>query len=118
MNIGDLLLSLVADGSKLTPQVEAEAQKAGDAGAKTLNQRMAEGLKTQGLKAFGIAASGAFAIATKGALELQDVQANLIAQTGMSADEAAHTASVINKVAGDNRMSLEQVSGAAERVHN
>jgi hypothetical protein len=118
MNIGDLILRILADGSKLTPAVQAEAKKAGDAGAKTLGESMSSSLKTAGVKAFGVAAAGAFGLATKGALELDKVQANFQAQTGLSAEAASHAADVINKVAGDNRLSLDEVSEAAIRVHN
>lgn len=118
MNIGDLFLQLLADGSKLTPSVVKEAEKAGDAGAKTLGQRLSTGLRTQGTKAFGVAAAGAFAIATKGALELENVQADIQAQTGMLAEDAKRTASVVNRVAGENRASLESVSRIAIGVHN
>lgn len=118
MNIGDLFLQLLADGSKLTKSVTDSAGKAGDAGAKTMNQRLSVGLKTGAVTAFGAAAAGAFTIATKGALELDNVQANFQAQTGVSAEAASHAADVINKAAGDNVLSLNEVSEAAIRVHN
>src|ERR1051325_1331871 len=112
-NIGDLILRLLADGDELQPSVEKAAAEAGDAGAKTLGQKLSGGLKTNGLKAFGVLASAAFGIATKGALQLEEVQSRITAETGASADEAKATAKVINKVAGDERMSLEAVSDLA-----
>lgn len=118
MNIGDLIFSLIADGSKLTPSVEKEAGKAADAGSKTLNSKMASSLRTDGVRAFGVAAAGAFAIATKGALELEDIQNDFQSETGASAEEAKRTGKVINQVAGENQQSLQAVSDAAISIHN
>jgi phage-related minor tail protein len=116
MNIGDLFLQLLADGSKLTPSVQKEAAKAGDEGAKTLGQRLAGGLKTNGLKVFGAAASAAFAVATAGALKLTEVQARFRSETGASADEAKAAAKTINAIAGRERAALEDVADAAISV--
>lgn len=116
MNIGSIFLTLLADGSKLTPQVQQEAQKAGDAGAKTLGQRLGSSLKTEGLKIFGTVASAAFGLATKGALEMENATARFRAETGASGDEAVRVGKLINKVAGDERMALETVTDIAIRV--
>jgi antitoxin component HigA of HigAB toxin-antitoxin module len=116
MNIGSVFLTLLADGSKLAPQVQQEAAKAGDAGAKTLGQRLSGGLKGEAFKVLGGVASAAFGLMTKGALELENVQARIRAETSATADEAAAAAKVVNKVAGDERMSLEAVSDIAIRV--
>ena len=77
MNIGQLFMELVADGARLEPQVVAEAQKAGDAGARTLGQRLSSGLKSGGMRAFGLAATAAFGMASKGALQLEEIQVDL-----------------------------------------
>ena len=116
MNIGAVFLQLLADGSKLTPQVESEAAKAGDAGAKTLGQKLSGGLKGEAFKVLGAAATAAFGIASKGALELENIQARIRAETGATADEAIAAAKAVNKVAGDERMSLEAVSDIAIKV--
>lgn len=109
-------MSLIADGSKLTPSVQKEAAKAGDAGAKTIGQKLGGALRTDGLKVFGAVASAAFGLATKGALELENATARYRAETGASADEAARAGKIINKVAGDERMALESVTDIAIRV--
>lgn len=116
MNIGSVFLQLLADGSKLKPQVEEEAAKAGDAGAKTLGQRLAGGLRTDTFKILGSAATAAFGIATIGALKLQDATARFRAETGATADEAERMGRTINKVAGDEQMSLDAVTDIAVRV--
>lgn len=109
-------MTLLADGSKLTPSVQKEAAKAGDEGAKTLGQKLSGGLKTEGVRIFGAVASAAFGLATKGALELENATARFRAETGASADEAAAAGKVINKVAGDERLSLEAVTDIAIKV--
>jgi hypothetical protein len=116
VNIGDLVLSLIADGSQLTPGVEKEAGKAGDAGAKTLSAKLAAGLRTDGIRAFGAASAGAFAVATKGALEMEDAVARIRSETGASAEEAAQIARSANRIAGDQQQSLATVSDVAIAV--
>jgi minor tail protein len=116
VNIGSIFLTLLADGSKLGPQVEAEAQKAGDEGAKTLGQRLGGALKTEGVRVFGAVASAAFGIASKGALEMENAMARFRAETGATAEEAARVGRVVNKVAGDEQMALEAVTDIAVRV--
>lgn len=116
MNIGDLLLSLIADGSQLTPSVEKEAAKAGDAGAKTLSQRMSAGLKTNGIKALGGAFAAAGAIATQGALQMEDAVARIRSETGATADEAERIAKTSNRIAGDQQQSLQSVTDVAIAV--
>jgi hypothetical protein len=116
LNIGSVFLALLADDSKLAPQVVTAAEKAGDAGAKTLGAKLAGGLKTVGFKAFAAAASGAFAIAAAGAAKLEDVQARIRAETGAGADEAKAAAKAINKAAGDEQASLDDVADVAVRV--
>src|SRR5690242_4172774 len=116
MNIGDLLLSLIADGSKLTQQVTTEAQKAGDAGAKTLNQRMAAGLKGQGGRVLATAFAGAAGAVTAGALQMEDAVARIRSETGATADEAERIARTSNKIAGDQQQSLAAVTDVAIAV--
>lgn len=116
MNIGDLLLSLIADGSQLTPSVEKEAAKAGDAGAKTLSQRMSAGLKTNGIKALGGAFASAAGAVTVGALQMEDAVARIRSETGATADEAERIAKTSNRIAGDQQQSLQSVTDVAIAV--
>lgn len=109
-------MSLIADGSKLTPSVEQAAQKAGDAGAKTLSQRMSAGLKTNGIKALGTAFAAAGAIATTGALQMEDAVARIRSETGATADEAERIAKTSNQIAGDQQQSLQAVTDVAIAV--
>lgn len=116
MNIGDLLIRVLADMKDFQTDVVKEAEKAGDVAGKSMAQRIGTGLKAQAGKAVGVALAAGFAIATKGALELENATARYRAETGATADEAARASKVINRVAGEERMSLEAVTDVAIRV--
>jgi phage-related minor tail protein len=116
MTIGDLLFALGIDGSRLEQDVTKEAQKAGDAGASTMTKRLSLGLKA-GAAAIGTAVAGMFAFALKGSAELTSIENDFQSETGASAEEAKRAGQVINKVAGENQLSLEAVRDAAIAVH-
>lgn len=116
MRIGDLLFRLLADDSGFEADVVKKADKAGAAAEKSLGARLAGTLKTEGLRIFAAASTAAFGLATKGALELQNATARFRAETGASAEEAARAGKIINKVAGDERMALEDVTDIAIKV--
>jgi hypothetical protein len=78
---------------------------------------IALGVKT-GVKVVAAGATAMFAVALKGAADLQQVQNDYQAETGASAEEAKRAGQVINKIAGENQQSLESVSAAAVAVHN
>lgn len=109
MNIGDLIFSLLADGSKLEQSVVKQADKAGAAGAKTLGNRLSAGLKTEGVRVLSGALSLGAAALTRGALEMEDATARVAASTGASMEEAAKIADSANRIAGDQRRSLSEV---------
>lgn len=48
LNIGQVFLELLADGGRFRQSVEEEARRAGDAGAKTLGDRLTAGLRKAG----------------------------------------------------------------------
>ena len=116
MNIGQLFLELLADDARLTPQVEAAAGKAGDAGAKTLGQRLSAGLKTGGVRAFSLAFGAAAGAVTRGAMQMEEATAAFAASTGVSMDEAKAAMEGANRTAGDQRRSLEEVTQVAIAV--
>lgn len=115
-SIADLFVKVVAELTGFEAEVVKGAEKAGDKAGKALSARMGANLKTGAVKAFGLAASGAFAVATKGALELAEVQRQFQSETGASAEEAKAAADTINRVAGSQQQSLEAVSQAAIHV--
>lgn len=116
MRIGDLLFRILADDSGFEADLIKKVDKAGASAEKTLGARINSSLKSDGVRAFGAVATVAFGLAAKGALQLQDVQARITAETGAGADEALAAAKAINKAAGTERMSLEQVTDIAVRV--
>src|SRR5689334_8507035 len=75
MNIGDLLLSLIADGSKLEQSITTQATDAADkAGAKagtTLGQRITTGA-AKGMTALGAAGGAVFAGAVEAGATFED----------------------------------------------
>lgn len=116
MNIGDLFLRILADDKGFQADVVKKAGAAGDEAGKTLGQRLAAGVKKHGAQVIGTALAAGFAVATKGALELENAVASYQAATGASAEEAKAAGKVINRVAGEERASLESVTEAAIRV--
>jgi hypothetical protein len=113
VTIGDLLFALGIDGSRLEQDVTKEAQKAGDAGAKTLSQRLSAGLKGAGMKALAGTFSAAAAAATTGALQMEDAVARIRSETGASQQQAEEIAKASNQIAGDQQQSLAAVTDVA-----
>ena len=116
MNIGDLFLALLADGSRLESGVVKEAEKAGDAGAKTLGKRLSGALRTDGLKVFQRSFGLLAGAVSAGAMKMEEATADFASQTGVSMDEAKAAMEGVNRTAGDQRMSLDAVKEAAIRV--
>jgi hypothetical protein len=120
-SIGDLFFTLGLDDAKLIPDAKKQGQAAGVAAgqeaSKSLSSKLGAGLKTS-FMGMGVAASGAFALATKGALEMENVQVDLQRETGLTADEAKRAASEINGIAGRNVQDIGAVSAAFAKVHN
>jgi phage-related minor tail protein len=65
----------------------------------------------------GVASAG-FALATQGAIELEDAQVDIQRETGLTADAARDAAKAINGIAGRNVSDIKTVSAAFEKVHN
>lgn len=97
-------------------QFQADAEKAGDQAGLTVGKRMSMALKSVGAKVIGGALATGFGLAAKGAVELENAVASFQAATGASAQEAQAAGKVINRVAGEERTSLEAVTEAAIRV--
>lgn len=114
--IGDLILKIVADLDGFQTTVVKEAEKTGDKAGASLGKRLGSAAKSAlgiGLKAGAAVAAAAFGIATKGALELENAVADFQSATGASAEESKAAGKVINRVAGEERTSLEAVTAAA-----
>lgn len=100
---------LAASGKRTEADYTAQSKKWGPA--------IAAGVTT-GVKVVAAGATAMFAVALKGAADLQQVQNDYQAETGASAEEAKRAGQVINKIAGENQQSLASVSAAAIAVHN
>lgn len=118
-SIGDLFLSLLIDDDEVVPEVTRAAQKAGDAGARTLGERMSAGLKgalSTGFKAVGVAAAAGLGIASRAAIDAENAMASYRAETGATAEEAKDAWKAANQTAGDQRVALEEVNAASISV--
>ncbi len=116
----DVFGRLLLEGDQ---QFVAEAAKAGkragEASGKAMGGSLSSTLKATVGTGFKVLASGAalaLGAATKGALQLEDATARYRAETGATAEEAERAGKAINRVAGDQRMSLEAVTDIAIRV--
>jgi phage-related minor tail protein len=76
------------------------------------------GVAGTAFKAMGGVASAGFALATQGAIELEDAQVDIQRETGLTADAARDAAKAINGIAGRNVSDIKTVSAAFEKVHN
>ena len=69
MNIGDLLLRILANTEEFAADLIKKSEKAGDAAGASLGQRMGAAVKKNGAKIIGTALLAGVAIASKGILE-------------------------------------------------
>lgn len=116
--IVDLFGRLLVDDGGFKGAVVKTADDAGRAASDTLGKHLSSGFKTTAIKTFAGVAASAFAIATKGALDLEDVQVDLQRTTGLTADAARDAAKAINGIAGRNVTDISKVSATFEKVHN
>ncbi len=104
-----------ADGAKLTSDVTKEAGKAGDAGAKTLGQRLGKGLSL-GVTAVGTAAGAVFGIAARGAAELTDAMAKFQAETGATQEELDSARKSILELSKTNLQSFDEIASTQAKL--
>jgi phage-related minor tail protein len=108
-SIADVFFKAILDDTGL----EVDAKKSGDRAGKALAGGLQDAIK-KGL--FATFSAGA-AIATKGLLELQQVQADFQAETGATADEAERAGKAINQMAGRNLQPMKEIGRALTKVH-
>lgn len=95
MKIGDLFLALQVESADFAPAIKREAEKAGKEGGTTLSKAL-----STSLKAGAVLVSGAFALMTKGALEMERAQGKFMAATGASREEAVAFTKDMNSLVG------------------
>lgn len=115
MNIGQLVLEIVAGTTQLEPQITSAAEKAGDKAGKTLGQRLAKGMSI----GLGALAGGALGLIASQGAKLNDVMADLSADTGLVGDEAERARKALGGIMGDNNIvPLETLGDTMAKVHN
>lgn len=107
MRVGDLWFGIKAEWDEFQAEIAKRGPKAGQQLGDGVGKGFNVGKVAVGL--FGTAAAGAFALATKGAAELDNAQAKLQATTGMTAEEAKKAGEAINAMAGRNLQSIEEI---------
>lgn len=105
----------VAESEQLITASGAKTEAAAESSAYRTGVAIGNGIKA-GVKVVAAGATALFAIATKGALELQQVQADYTAETGATADEANRAAKAINNMAGRNIQPLAEIGRTAAKV--
>lgn len=114
MKIGDLFLALGVDSADFTTTVKKEATKAGQEGAKSLSSAMATGLKVG-----AVIVGGAFALMSKGALQMEAAQGKFQAATGKSHEAAVNFSKDMNDLVGNANtvgMTFEQLTDLGTKV--
>jgi Phage-related minor tail protein len=94
---------------------ESAEKKYGDSGAKS-GAAFSKGLGLA-FKGIGVVATGAFALATKGLIELDNVTADYRRETGATAEEAKRAGKAINDMAGRNLQPMAEIGSALAAVH-
>lgn len=110
------IVTLIIDAKNLA-SAQLKALQRDLRGAEDGTARMNAAMGRGAMVAKGALALG-FAAAARGAGQLADVQADLQAQTGASADEAHAMAQAVNGIAGATRQSLPVVSAAMAKVRS
>jgi hypothetical protein len=112
VNIADVFFKALLDDS----QLQVDASKAGDKAGLTMGGRLASGLKGA-LKTGAFAAlAGGAAIAGKGLIELQNIEADFQAATGATAEEASAAGKAINEMGGRNLEPLKEIGATMAEV--
>lgn len=116
----DYVLGTDISGVKAgTAEAEAEILKSGErteAAAKSRAERVGNVIGT-GIKIAAGAATAMFAIASKGAIELQNVTADFTAETGLAGAAADRAGKAINEMSGRNIQGIKEIGGALTKVH-
>lgn len=120
-SIGDLFLQIVADASGLGVDIERKAGPEVDKAGKTLGGRLGASMKknigTAVASGFGAVLGAGFAIAAKGAVELDAATQRLVADTGLVGDEAVQAKDQIASLYRDNLQGFAEIGDALAKVH-
>lgn len=106
----DLVARFVCDTAQLDRQISDTERKAG-----RLGLNISGGMKA-GFTALSGAVAGGLALAARGAVEMENVQAQLQASTGMTAEAAKSATEAINAMAAAPGRTVEAVADAYGKV--
>jgi hypothetical protein len=113
MKIQDLWFQAHLDDGQLLIDSNKSGLKAGQALGQKMSTSIASSLKTVAFSAIAVGA----AIAGKGLLELNGIQADFQAETGATAAEAEAAGKAINDMGGHNLQPLKEIGLALTKVH-
>lgn len=112
-SIADLFFKALLDDG----QLQLDASKAGDKAGQTLGKKMttsiAGSLKTTAFTALAIAGG----IATRGLIELDQIQKQFQADTGATEEASIAAGKAINAMSGRNIQPMKEIAAALTRVH-
>lgn len=92
-----------SDWDRTMKQVQTDTQRFG-------------GLTRTALRATAGAVGAGMAFAAKGALDMENRQAAFQAETGASAEEAAHFGDVVNKMSGSTLVAMDDIAMSATKI--
>ncbi len=113
MNIADLFFGLRADDK----QLQLDVSKAGNKAGQTFGQKFQANIGRVISTSVGTVLGAGFAIAAKGAAELDAATRQFQADTGATAEEATKASHAIAGMYRDNLQGFEQISAALSKVH-
>lgn len=115
--IGDLFYNLLFQDSQLVAEGKRAGTKAGDAVGKTMSQKIKASLGPAVAAGVGSVLGAGFALAAKGAAELDAATRQFQADTGATAEEARQASHAIAGMYRDNLQGFDQISAALSKVH-
>lgn len=112
ITIGDIFLRLLPDTKDLKPAAQKAAADAGDGAARSFGASFKSRLSGAVLLGLG----SAFAIAAKGAIELENATAKFRAETGATAEEAAKAGHAIAEMSRGNLQNVATIGDVLSTV--
>jgi hypothetical protein len=109
LNIGDVMMRVLADMDGFEADVTKKATAAGDKAGATMGQRLKRGM-TVGLGAVGAGAGLLFGVAARGAAELSDAMARFQAETGATAEELKSARKSVLELSKTNLQSFDEIA--------
>lgn len=110
--IADLFAKLLLDDTGFESATVKSAAAAGEKGGVAMSKSLGAALRANAGKIIAGGLAAGIGLATKGLLQLEEIQAEFQAQTGATAEEAEKAGKAINAMAGSNIQSMQEVGDA------